>query len=175
MKKLKLDELQRPDVETYKQMTKNSIIVLLDNIRSMNNVGSIFRSCDAFAVEKLLLCGITPKPPHREIHKTALGSTESVHWEYHDNILEIVITLKQQGYLIVAAEQTTHSIKLQDFKNPLKKSVAIVFGNEVEGVSNEVLENCDHIIEIPQHGTKHSINVSVAAGIFIFYLSELIT
>jgi tRNA G18 (ribose-2'-O)-methylase SpoU len=174
MKKLKLDELGRPNVETFREMKKKPLIVILDNIRSMNNVGSVFRTCDAFAIDKLYLCGITSRPPHREIHKTALGATESVNWEYRENIASLLQELKEEGYTILAAEQTSDSIPLSAFDNKKANPLALILGNEVEGVSEEALSFADEIIEIPQSGTKHSLNIAVAAGIMIFFLAEMI-
>jgi tRNA G18 (ribose-2'-O)-methylase SpoU len=171
MKKLKLDELGRPDIETYRQLPKKPLVVILDNVRSMNNVGSIFRTADAFAVQKLYLCGVTPRPPHRDIHKTALGATESVEWEYKESAEVLVGKLKASGYKILAAEQTTNSIPLTDFTSDPEQPLALVLGNEVDGVGEEVLHQCDSVLEIPQFGTKHSLNVSVAAGIMIFSLT----
>lgn len=167
MRKLSMDELNRLDVNQFKKAQKIPLIVVLDNIRSLNNIGSVFRTADAFLVEAVWLCGITAKPPHREIHKTALGSTESVDWKYFETTKEAVIDLQKAGYTIIGIEQTDKSILLTDFK-PVSKT-AIVFGNEVEGVDNEIVEICDACVEIPQHGTKHSLNVSVCAGIIIWH------
>jgi tRNA G18 (ribose-2'-O)-methylase SpoU len=168
MKKLKTEELNRLSVEDFRQSQKNNIIVLLDNIRSMNNIGSVFRTCDAFNVEKLLLCGITATPPHREIQKTALDATLSVHWEYHENPAIIIQQLKAEGYISIAVEQTDESLMLQDIAIKPDDKILLIFGNEVNGVSDEVLEHCDVSLEIPQYGTKHSLNVSVCAGIVIW-------
>lgn len=168
MKKLKTEELHRQSVEDFRQSQKNNIIVLLDNIRSMNNIGSVFRTCDAFNVERLLLCGITATPPHREIQKTALDATLSVHWEYHENPATIIQQLKSEGYTAIAIEQTDQSLLLQNFKVDAQQKMLLVFGNEVNGVSEEALAQCDISIEIPQFGTKHSLNVSVCAGIVIW-------
>ena len=162
-----MNELNRITPEQFKKSAKIPLIVILDNIRSMNNVGSIFRTCDAFAVEKLYLCGITAKPPHKDITKTALGATESVHWDYVENVVTLVQQLKQNNIKVYIIEQTDHSIFLDQFQFPEEK-MAIVLGNEVFGVSEALLPICDGAIEIPQHGTKHSLNVTIAAGIVIW-------
>lgn len=167
-KKLKLQELQRLSIEEYQASTKSRIVVLLDDIRSMNNVGSIFRTCDAFRVEKLYLCGITPTPPHREIHKTALGAEESVSWEARENILDLMQELKAQNYQLVSVEQTESSILLGDFQVNSTDCMAIILGNEVEGVNQEVIDKSDIVLEIPQIGTKHSLNVTIAGGIVLY-------
>lgn len=168
MRKLKLEELNRLDLEQYKQIEKLPVIVILDNIRSLFNVGAIFRTADAFLVSEIHLCGITAKPPHREIHKTALGATESVSWKYFDKAMLSVKSLKEEGYSIFAIEQTDQSIVLEDWDIDTNDKIAIVFGNEVKGVSEPVLEHVDGCIEIPQFGTKHSLNVSVSAGIVVW-------
>lgn len=170
MKKLSMDELHRVSTEEYKRQAKTPLVVVLDNVRSMYNVGSIFRTCDGFSVERLLLCGITARPPHKEIAKTALGATESVDWQYYPDVVEAVKAVKAQGYLVYAVEQVDTSIKLNDFQLPSGEKVAIVLGNEVFGVSDEVLPLCDGALEIPQSGTKHSFNVSIAGGIVIWEL-----
>ena len=162
-----MNELNRVTPEQFKNQAKTPLIVILDNIRSMNNVGSIFRTCDAFAVEKLYLCGITAKPPHKDIAKTALGATESVDWEYVENVVGLVKRLKENNIKIFIIEQTDNSTFLQNFQFPEEKK-AIVLGNEVFGVTEELLAICDGVIEIPQHGTKHSLNVTIAAGIVIW-------
>lgn len=167
-KKLKLEELKRIDIPTFKQCTKIPLVVVLDNIRSMHNVGAIFRTSDAFIVEKIILCGITPKPPHREIHKAALGATESVTWEYQKDISTTLANLKSEGYQTIGIEQTTDSILLNDFSISAKEKFAIVLGNEVDGLSEEALSLYDAFVEIPQLGTKHSLNVSVCGGIVIW-------
>jgi tRNA G18 (ribose-2'-O)-methylase SpoU len=166
-----MDELGRKSVDDFKQAGKTPLIVVLDNIRSMHNVGSIFRTADAFLIESMYLCGYTPQPPHRDINKTALGATETVEWKYFSNTIEAIQQLKQAGYFIYAVEQAEGSVSLDtcDFKD--KKS-ALVFGNEVEGVSNDVLDLCDACIEIPQLGSKHSLNVSVSAGIVMWKFVE---
>ncbi|MBO4234472.1 TrmH family RNA methyltransferase [Riemerella anatipestifer] len=167
-KKLKLEELGRIDIETFKKTSKTPLVVVLDNIRSMHNVGALFRTADAFLIEKLVLCGITPQPPHREIHKAALGATESVDWVYQKDISEAIKELKTQGYNIIGVEQTTDSISLSDFEINPNQKYALVLGNEVEGLSDEALSLYDSFIEIPQLGTKHSLNVSVCGGIVIW-------
>lgn len=170
MRKLKNEELERKTVEDFKESTKNPIIIVLDNVRSMNNIGSIFRTSDAFLVEKLYLCGITAVPPHREIQKTALGATESVDWKYFESITEAIYQLKESGYKIVAVEQTTESIFLDLFA-PLKgEKFALIFGNEIDGVSDEAINSCDYSLEIPQFGSKHSFNISVSVGIVLWDL-----
>ena len=168
--KLSLSGLNRIGVEEFKQKEKNPIVIVLDNIRSMNNVGSVFRTSDAFLIEKIFLCGITPKPPHREIHKTALGATETVDWEYKHTTFDAIDELKGKGYLIYSIEQAVGSIMLNDFVFPQKEKVAVVFGNEVEGVDQEIINISNGVIEIPQFGTKHSLNISVSAGIVIWDL-----
>ena len=167
-KKLKLEELGRIDVETFKKTEKIPLVVVLDNIRSMHNVGAAFRTADAFLVEKIILCGITPKPPHREIHKAALGATESVDWQFYDNVKEAAIDLKTLGFEIVGIEQTTNSVIITDFEIDKTKKYALVLGNEVEGISDEILTDLDVCLEIPQLGTKHSLNVSVCGGIVMW-------
>lgn len=170
MKKLQLDELNRKSVDEFRQTDKIPVVVVLDNIRSMMNVGSVFRTADAFLIDKIWLCGITAKPPHREITKTALGATESVSWDYAAEINELVIKLKQEGYIIAGVEQTDSSLSLSEFTPEKNKKYALILGNEVEGISQEILPLLDVCIEIPQEGTKHSLNVSVAAGIVIFQM-----
>ena len=166
-----MDELGRKSVEEFKAAKKNNIIAVLDNIRSMHNVGSVFRSADAFLAQGICLCGYTPQPPHRDIHKTALGATETVDWLYFATTLEAVKDLREKGYTVYAVEQAEGSIPLQAFTVADAKT-AIVFGNEVGGVDAEVLALCHGCIEIPQLGTKHSLNISVAAGIVLWKLSE---
>ncbi len=175
MKKLKLDELNRPTLESYVQSDKLSIIVVLDNIRSMSNIGSVFRTCDAFMIEKIILCGITAQPPHREIYKTALGATESVVWEYFTDAQPVIDHLQGEKFQIISLEQTSTSLRLTDFTFNKTGRYAFVLGNEVDGVSGEFLHASDTIIEIPQHGIKHSLNVSVAAGIVLFDAYRQIT
>jgi tRNA G18 (ribose-2'-O)-methylase SpoU len=165
-----MDELSRKNKEEYHRADKLPVLLLLENIRSMHNVGSVFRSADAFLVEGIYLCGYTPRPPHRDIHKTALGATDTVAWKYMDSAAEAVQQLRETGYRVLAVEQVEGSMALQSFEWPAGEKLAIVFGNEVEGVSEEVLACCHHCIEIPQFGTKHSLNVSVAAGIVLWEL-----
>lgn len=160
--------LNRPSTEDFKVQEKLPLVLVLDNVRSALNVGSVFRTADAFALEKIILCGITAQPPHREILKTALGSTDSVAWEYAGYTAEAVLQLKEDGYLIYAVEQTTKKIWLQDFSPVSTSKYALVLGNEVEGVDDATLSLCDGAIEIPQFGTKHSLNVAVAAGIVVW-------
>lgn len=166
-----MDELNRKTVAEFKEAVKTPVIVVLDNIRSMHNVGSVFRTADAFLMEAIFLCGYTPKPPHRDIHKTALGATETVDWMYFDTTMEAVQLLKQKGYKIYAIEQVAGSISLENFSQPNEK-LAVIFGNEVSGVDAALLPLCDGCIEIPQLGMKHSLNISVAAGIVLWELSE---
>ena len=171
MRKWNMDELGRKSVEAFKQAGKTPVIVVLDNIRSMNNVGSIFRSADAFLIEAIYLCGYTPQPPHRDINKTALGATETVEWKYFTTTQEALNDLINNEFQIYAIEQVEGSVSLEHFKFEQSK-VALVFGNEVEGVSDDVLDLCYGCIEIPQFGTKHSLNVSVAAGILLWKAVE---
>jgi len=168
MRKLSMSELNRLSLADFKSGPKVPIVVVLDNIRSQQNVGSIFRTVDAFNLEAIYLCGITAKPPHREIHRTALGATESVEWKYFENTLDAVIHLKNQGYNVVAVEQTDESIPLSEFFFTGIKPFALLFGNEISGVTGEVLKEITQAIEIPQYGTKHSLNVAVSAGIVIW-------
>ncbi len=168
MEKLSMDALKRLSVPEFKRKDKLPVTILLDNVRSGLNVGSIFRSADAFAIEKVLLCGITAQPPHREILKTALGSTESVDWAYFQDALDAVKALKSQGFHLFAIEQTKDKTWLQDFEPKTGKKYAFILGNEVEGVGEQVLAHCDGVLEIPQFGTKHSLNVAVAAGIVLW-------
>lgn len=172
MRKLSLDELGRLTPEEFQQAPKLRVAVVLDNIRSALNIGSVFRTADAFALERVVLCGISAIPPHREIHKTAIGATETVEWEYFDSTLEAARKLNSVGYRILLAEQTTESIPLQDIQLDPEIPVAIVFGNEVNGVSDEVLLQGYGAIEIPQYGTKHSLNIAVSAGIVIWELQK---
>jgi len=169
-RKLNTQQLNRLTIYQYRTAPKNPLAVVLDNIRSMNNVGSIFRTSDCFGVEHLYLCGITACPPHRDIHKTALGAENSMPWTYAENTAEACRLLKSQGYLIVAVEQAEGSVPLNEFTIPAGRKMAIVLGNETEGVEQAVLDLCDHCIEIPQFGTKHSFNVSVCAGIVLWEL-----
>lgn len=168
MKKLSMDELNRSSVDQFKSEIKSPLVVILDNVRSMNNVGSIFRTCDAFAIEHLYLCGITAQPPHKDIAKTALGATESVAWSYHEDVVSLVSQLQQDHFEVYLIEQTDNSILLDQFKITSDKKVAIVLGNEVFGVDEKLLPICNGVIEIPQFGTKHSLNVTIAGGIVIW-------
>ena len=163
-----MDELNRVTTEEFKKQQKIPLVVVMDNVRSMYNVGSIFRTCDAFSVERLLLCGITACPPHKEITKTALGATESVDWAHYGTTVEAVTELKQKGYKVLAVEQVDTSVMLDRMEASSDEKTAIVLGNEVFGVDDEVLALCDGAIEIPQNGTKHSLNVSIAGGIVIW-------
>ena len=172
MRKLSMEELGRKTVDEFKQAEKAPIIAVLDNIRSMHNVGSVFRTSDAFLLNAIFLCGYTPQPPHRDINKTALGATESVDWIYFSTTIEAVQQLKANGYKVYGIEQTEESISLEKFNVAANEKVAVVFGNEIEGVDSNVLEACDGSIEIPQLGMKHSLNISVAAGIVLWKLSE---
>ena len=163
-----MDELERLTKEAFQDAQKSPLVVVLDNVRSMHNVGSVFRTCDAFLVEKIYLCGFTPCPPHREIQKTALGATETVTWESAASTKDLMLTLKENGYSIFAIEQTHNSIALDQFIPTPKSKIAIVFGNEAEGVDQEVISHCHGAIEIPQFGSKHSFNISVSAGIVLW-------
>ena len=169
MRKLSMEELNRMSVEEFKQSQKKKIIVVLDNIRSMHNVGSVFRTSDAFLIEAICICGFTAQPPHRDINKTALGATETVNWIYYENTIDAIKSLKENNYTVYAVEQTEGSISLEQFPNS-DQPTAVVFGNEVEGVSDEVLQLVDGCLEIPQLGMKHSLNISVAAGIVLWKL-----
>ena len=169
MKKLAITEMNRLSPEEFKNSGKLPVVVILDNIRSLHNVGSVFRTSDAFRIQKIILCGLTCTPPHAEIHKTALGAEYSVDWVYSNNIIETISDLKSEGYYVYAVEQAHESIMLGDLKIDIKKKYAIILGNEVKGVQQEVVDNCDSCIEIPQFGTKHSLNVSVASGIVIWH------
>ncbi len=172
MRKLTMDELGRKSVADFKMANKKPIVVVMDNIRSMHNVGSVFRTSDGFLIDGICLCGFTPQPPHRDIHKTALGATETVDWVYYENTPNAVNDLKHRGYKVYAIEQTEGSISLGKFKelNPDLAAfpMAFVFGNEVDGVDEEVISICDGVIEIPQWGMKHSLNISVAAAIVLW-------
>jgi tRNA G18 (ribose-2'-O)-methylase SpoU len=170
MRKLKNSELNRPSVKEFKSLIKMPIVIVLDNIRSLNNIGSIFRTGDAFRIEGIHLCGITGTPPHREIQKTALGATESLDWTYFNKIIDSIKFLKQQHYKIIAVEQMDSSIDLRDFTPGSSEKLALVFGNEIKGISDEILNFVNVGIEIPQFGTKHSFNVSVSAGIVLWHI-----
>lgn len=170
MRKLSMEELNRKSVEEFKQAEKNKIIVLLDNIRSAYNVGSIFRTADAFLIEAIFICGYTPPPTHRSVHKTALGAVETVDWMQFDKIEDAITQLKENNYKIYAIEQAEQSTKLDAFQFSSNTNIAVIFGNEVTGVQDTALQTSDGCIEIPQHGMKHSLNVSVAAGIVLWRL-----
>jgi len=167
MRKLKITELKRLTPEDFKQTEKTPLIVVLDNVRSLHNVGSIFRTSDAFLIEAIYLCGITATPPHAEIHKTALGAENTVEWQYFEHTLDAVHQLKQKNYCVLAVEQAENSISIDKFQMENCRN-AIILGNEVKGIDQAVMDSCDACIEIPQFGTKHSLNVSVAAGIVIW-------
>jgi tRNA G18 (ribose-2'-O)-methylase SpoU len=168
MRKLKNEELDRLDVKAFKEAEKTPIQIVLDNIRSLNNIGSVFRTADAFRIEKVYLCGITAKPPHKDIRKTALGATESVAWEYRESTLELIESLNQNGHTTIAIEQAENAAMLQEFDIETSKNYVLVFGNEVKGVSQEVVNHCESVIEIPQFGTKHSLNISVSVGVVVW-------
>ena len=168
MRKLKNSELNRISPKEFKETDKSPVIVILDNIRSLNNIGSVFRTSDAFLVEKIFLCGITAIPPHKDINKTALGSTESVDWEYKASTVELVNELKEEGVTILSIEQCAGSTKLDEYIFTKDKKYALVFGNEIKGVSQEVIDKSHNVIEIPQLGTKHSLNISVSVGILLW-------
>ncbi|HAM98691.1 MAG TPA: RNA methyltransferase [Marinilabiliales bacterium] len=168
MRKLKNEELGRISIEEFKQTAKTPIIVVLDNVRSLNNIGSVFRTSDAFCIEGIYLCGITATPPNKDIHKTALGATESVHWEYFEDTLQALEKLRTLGYKIISIEQAEHSISLEDFEIGSKEKYALIFGHEVKGVDQVVINQSNYCIEIPQFGTKHSFNISVSAGIVLW-------
>ena len=170
MKKLSMDELNRMSVDEFKKAEKTPLILVLDNVRSLNNVGAIFRTADAFLLEGIYLCGITATPPHREIQKTALGATESVHWKHFEDPIAALSELKNKGYKIISIEQVENPTFLQDFQPNTGEKYAVVLGNEVEGVSQEIIHESDYCIEVPQLGTKHSLNVSVCAGIIVWDL-----
>jgi 23S rRNA (guanosine2251-2'-O)-methyltransferase len=170
MRKLKNAELGRKSVEEFKNAKKNPFIIVLDNVRSLNNIGSVFRTADGFLVEAVYLCGITAVPPHKDIHKTALGSTDSVHWEYFKDTIEAIKLLKKENYRIIAIEQTDESVMLNDFVIEQDEKYALVFGHEIKGVDQAVVDECDVSIEIPQFGTKHSFNISVSVGIVLWDL-----
>ncbi|MCP4313685.1 MAG: RNA methyltransferase [Bacteroidetes bacterium] len=168
MRKLRNEELDRLSVTDFKEAGKIPVKVVLDNVRSQNNIGSVFRTADAFRLEGLILCGITSTPPHREIHKTALGATESVEWEYVEETEEAIRQLKENGYSILSVEQTEGALSLEKIDLEPDRKVALIFGHEIRGVDQKVVDLSDHCIEIPQFGTKHSLNISVAAGIVIW-------
>lgn len=172
MRKLKVTEMGRISVAEYQASDKQPLVVVLDHVRSLYNVGSVFRTCDAFRLSGVCLCGITAQPPHPEIHKTALGAEDSVPWRYFKQTEEAVIWLKEQGYIVLAVEQCEGSTMLQEFRREPDKKYAVVFGNEVKGVQQQVVDMCDGCLEIPQYGTKHSLNVSVTVGIVLWHLTN---
>ncbi len=175
MRKLTTQELNRPSVEEFKAAPKISVTIVLDNIRSLNNIGSVFRTADAFMVEKVVLCGISTPPPHPEIHKTALGAELSVSWEHYSSTVEAIEKLKGEAWTIVGIEQVENSTMLNQFKAEQGKKYALVFGNEVKGVHQAVIDRCDCCIEIPQEGTKHSLNIAVSAGIVMWQFYQQLT
>ncbi|MCT4636303.1 MAG: RNA methyltransferase [Bacteroidales bacterium] len=166
MRKLKTYELNRLSVDEFKKTDKIPLIIVLDNIRSMNNIGSFFRTADAFKVQEIILCGITATPPHKDIHKTALGATDSVDWRYFERTEDAVSELKEQGYIVASIEQVENSVSINDMN--ITNPIAVVFGNEVKGVDQNIIDMSDTCIEIPQYGTKHSLNVSVCGGVVIW-------
>ncbi|MEM6719175.1 MAG: RNA methyltransferase [Bacteroidota bacterium] len=172
MRKLKNSELNRLSVDEFKSSPKTSLIIILDNIRSLNNIGSVFRTSDAFLIEKIYLCGITAKPPHKDIHRTALGATETVAWEHRKDTLSLVKELQEKNVKVASIEQAENAIMLNEFNPDKENTYALVFGNEVKGVQQEVVSASDYVIEIPQFGTKHSLNISVSAGVVIWDVFE---
>ena len=174
MQKLSMDQLNRVDIESFKELEKVPVTIVLDNVRSMHNVGSAFRTADGFAIEQIILCGITATPPHREIEKTALGATQSVQWSHYKETATAIQELKAQGYKVLAIEQAEGSVSLEKFEITANQKYALVFGNEVHGVDEEVMSMVDGCIEIPQFGTKHSFNVSVTIGIILWDLLKKI-
>ncbi len=173
MRKIRNDELDRKSAEEFKSAEKRPFVLVLDSVRSLNNIGSVFRTADAFLCSSVYLCGITAQPPHREIHKTALGAEETVDWKYFPNVEKSLIELKSGGYTIIAIEQVEGGISLRDFKPDPQKKYAFIFGHEVNGVSDEAISHCDLAIEIPQEGSKHSLNISVCAGVVVWdYVSK---
>lgn len=175
MRKLKNSELDRLSVDEFKNVNKTPLIIVLDNVRSLNNIGSVFRTSDAFLIEKIYLCGITANPPHKDIHKTALGSTDTVSWEYAKDTLEVIEKLQSQGVIVAAIEQAENATMLNDFKPQKNQKYAIVFGNEVKGVDQEVVNASDITLEIPQFGTKHSLNISVSCGVVVWDVFSKLT
>ncbi len=169
-RKLKNSELDRKSVSDFKEAKKTPLIVILDNVRSLNNIGSVFRTADAFLIEKIYLCGITAQPPHKDIHKTALGATETVAWEYVEKTTDLVEKLKQENIQVLSIEQAENSVMLDDFQPEKDKKYAVIFGNEVKGVQQEIVSVSHQVIEIPQYGSKHSLNISVSAGVVIWDL-----
>jgi 23S rRNA (guanosine2251-2'-O)-methyltransferase len=172
MRKLQNNELGRKTIDQYRSSDKAPFVVVLDNIRSQSNVGSVFRTCDAFLVEKILLCGITATPPQPDIRKTALGATESVPWKYFKKTTDAINVLRQDGFIIIGIEQVEQSYELQDFVPEKNTKYALVFGHEINGVEQAVIDLCDYCVEIPQFGTKHSFNIAVSAGIVLWELNK---
>jgi 23S rRNA (guanosine2251-2'-O)-methyltransferase len=172
MRKLQNNELGRKTVNQFKSSEKSPFVLVLDNVRSHNNVGSVFRTADAFISEKICLCGITATPPHRDIQKTALGATESVNWKYYQTTMEAVLELRRNGYQIIGIEQVEGALNLEDFQIEKEKKYAFIFGHEIYGVDQEIINICDQCIEIPQFGTKHSFNIAVSAGIVLWEMSR---
>ena len=172
MRKLLNRELGRKSIEEYRNSEKSSIVIVLDNVRSQSNVGSVFRTADAFLTKKIYLCGITAKPPHRDIQKTALGATESVDWSHHESTLDVVRQLKAEGYKIIGIEQAEGSVALQNIKTEKGEKYALIFGHEVNGVDQKVIDFCDMCVEIPQFGIKHSFNIAVSAGIVLWEMNK---
>lgn len=168
MRKLKNEELERKTIEEFKHSDKTPIVVVLDNVRSLNNIGSVFRTADAFLIEAVYLCGITATPPHKDIHKTALGATDSVAWKYFPDTLSAIENLKKENHKIYAIEQTEKSIFLNNFSPNKNEKIALIFGNEINGVAQNAIEQCDASIEIPQLGTKHSLNIAVSVGVVVW-------
>ena len=175
MRKLKNEELGRLSVDEFKNAEKSPLVIVLDNIRSLNNIGSVFRTADAFRIEAVVLCGITARPPHRDIHKTALGSTDSVAWEYFEKTSDAIEDLTGKGYRVFAVEQADQSTSLENFIMGKEDKIAVIFGNEIKGVSDEVIGMVDGCIEIPQYGTKHSLNVAVSVGVVVWELFKKLT
>jgi tRNA G18 (ribose-2'-O)-methylase SpoU len=173
MRKLLNKELDRKSLEQFRETAKSPFIIVLDNVRSQSNVGSIFRTADAFLTEAIYLCGITSCPPHREIQKTALGATESVSWKYYKTTIEAIKELKESGFTVVAVEQVAESVELQDLRIDADKKYALIFGHEVNGVDQDVVNMCDLCVEIPQFGTKHSFNIAISVGIVLWEVNKI--
>ena len=172
-RKLRIEELDRADISTYQSQKKSPITIVLDNIRSLNNIGSVFRTSDAFAIERVILCGITAQPPHKDINRTALGATESVEWMYFEHTIDAIKELRSTGHTLMAVEQTEKSTRLDEWTYNFSSPLAIVMGNEVFGVDQEVIDACDGSLEVPMVGTKHSLNISVCAGIVLWKAFEM--
>ena len=173
MRKLTVEDMHRIDVETFKQSEKLPLVMVLDNVRSLHNVGSVLRTADAFRIEAVYMCGITATPPSAEIHKTALGAEDSVNWQYFEDTMQAVDKLKNEGYMVLAVEQVEGSLKLGNFAFEPQKKYALIMGNEVKGVRQDVVDACHQALEIPQYGTKHSMNVSVTAGIVMWEVERV--